>query len=212
MEEPKQDRSRRTLARLMEGAIEEFAAKPPRDVTIKDVVKRSRSSVGSFYARFDGKGELVSAVDNQLWHELEDRWGSLRQALADRSGDWDLHTDLLEGLATVFEPNASARLAVQLDLAWEGRPSKGGAVLESVRTGLVELLADWGHESAARDPAVAELLAGLVVQRLEAGAPPSGVLDHLATVLTAVLRAPSDRGSPFGRPLSEVADPFDVWG
>jgi AcrR family transcriptional regulator len=211
MEEPKQDRSRRTLARIMAGAIQEFASKPPRDVTIKDVVKRSRSSVGSFYARFDGKDDLLDAVDKRLWDDVEERWESLRSRASELDVDGDLESGLLGPLSAVFDPDASARRSIRLDLTWEGKESRASDVLEKIQRGIGAVLEDIADRRAAPDPGLRDVLAGFVVQTLESGESTPETVGHLATILASVLR-PQVPGGPSSQAISEVADPFDIWG
>ena len=51
---PKQARSRRTLERIVEASLEILAAEGPDSLTVHRVVEKAGSSVGSFYARFEG--------------------------------------------------------------------------------------------------------------------------------------------------------------
>ena len=66
---PKQARAERTLHRLLdaaEGLIEERGA---GDVPIPEIVRRARSSVGGFYARFRDKNELLRALEERFFQE-----------------------------------------------------------------------------------------------------------------------------------------------
>jgi AcrR family transcriptional regulator len=66
---PKQARAERTLHRLLdaaEGLIEERGA---GDVSIPEIVRRARSSVGGFYARFRDKNELLRALEERFFQE-----------------------------------------------------------------------------------------------------------------------------------------------
>lgn len=80
---PKQDRSRRTLDRLVRASLEILETEGPSGLTVQAVVARADSSVGSFYARFRGKDDLLEYLGERVWHEALDRWNG---ALASR--DW----------------------------------------------------------------------------------------------------------------------------
>ena len=59
---PQQDRSRKTLERLLDATEEIIRKKGIDAVTIPAVVQAARSSVGSFYARFPTKAALLSML------------------------------------------------------------------------------------------------------------------------------------------------------
>ncbi|HJU66233.1 MAG TPA: helix-turn-helix domain-containing protein [Gemmatimonadaceae bacterium] len=70
---PKQERSSRTLDRIVRAAEELLAQRPFEEITIADIVRRSRSSIGSFYARFDSKEALLPYLYDRYDRELRDR-------------------------------------------------------------------------------------------------------------------------------------------
>lgn len=74
---PQQARSRRTLERLEKAALELVSRDGPDSVTVAQVVARARSSVGSFYARFQGKDELFLHLAEGLRREALERWEAL---------------------------------------------------------------------------------------------------------------------------------------
>lgn len=74
---PQQARSRRTLERLEKAALELVARDGPDSVTVAQVVARARSSVGSFYARFQGKDELFVHLAEGLRRQALERWRAL---------------------------------------------------------------------------------------------------------------------------------------
>ncbi len=59
---PQQDRSRRTLERLLDATEEIIRAAGLDAVTIPAVTRAARSSVGSFYARFPDKASLLETL------------------------------------------------------------------------------------------------------------------------------------------------------
>ena len=89
---PKQDRSRRTLERIVAASLELLATEGPAGLTVHNVVERADSSVGSFYARFGGKDDLLDYLGERIWTEALGRWN---EALA--STDWTAYE--LAGLA-----------------------------------------------------------------------------------------------------------------
>ncbi|NNF27441.1 MAG: TetR/AcrR family transcriptional regulator [Gemmatimonadetes bacterium] len=79
---PKQKRSRKTLERILSAARHLMAEHGVDAVGVTEIVAAAESSVGSFYARFDGKEDLVRALHERLWDEALGRWeGGL--------GGWD---------------------------------------------------------------------------------------------------------------------------
>lgn len=70
---PKQARSQRTLYRLLDAAEQLINEKGLSDVSIPEIVRRARSSVGGFYARFRDKNELLRALEERFYGELERR-------------------------------------------------------------------------------------------------------------------------------------------
>ena len=53
------------------------------NATVAAIVKRAGASVGSFYARFAGKDDLIRYLQDRIWAEARDRWD---EAL--RKHDW----------------------------------------------------------------------------------------------------------------------------
>jgi len=71
--EPKQARSEKTLQRLLDAAEQLIAEKGHRAVSIPDIARRAKSSVGGFYARFRDKNELLRALEERHFLELSER-------------------------------------------------------------------------------------------------------------------------------------------
>ena len=74
---PKQERSERTLYRLLDAAEALIAEKGLAEVSIPEIVRRARSSVGGFYARFRDKNELLRALEERFYRELSARLDDL---------------------------------------------------------------------------------------------------------------------------------------
>lgn len=80
--EPQQERSRKTLERIVRAAREIIADEGVEAATVSRVVERADSSVGSFYARFEGKDDLLRYLEERVWTRARERW---EEALASRS-------------------------------------------------------------------------------------------------------------------------------
>ena len=70
---PKQQRSQRTLERLLDTAEALIEEKGPTEVSIPEIVLRAGSSVGGFYARFRDKNELLRALEDRFCARLDAR-------------------------------------------------------------------------------------------------------------------------------------------
>lgn len=76
---PKQARSEETLRRLLDAAEALIAEKGLADASIPEIVRRGRSSVGGFYARFRDKNALLRALEERFFVELDGRLEALAQ-------------------------------------------------------------------------------------------------------------------------------------
>ena len=74
VQSPKQARSKRTLERIARAALELIAEQGVEATTVAQIVSRAGSSVGSFYARFSGKDELVHYLEEKVWSDARARW------------------------------------------------------------------------------------------------------------------------------------------
>lgn len=71
---PRQERSRRTLARIARATEALLSERGPGAVTVQEVVARADTSVGAFYTRFGSKGDAVAYVRERSWEAARDRW------------------------------------------------------------------------------------------------------------------------------------------
>ena len=69
----KQLRSERTLMRLLDAAEELLEEKGLGGLSIPEIIRRAGSSVGGFYGRFRDKNELLRALEERHFRELEAR-------------------------------------------------------------------------------------------------------------------------------------------
>ena len=81
LREPRQDRSRRTLRRILEAGLYLLEHEGPEALTVTEITKRARTSVGSFYARFNGKDGLLRYMGERSLNEALQVWGQLREGL-----------------------------------------------------------------------------------------------------------------------------------
>lgn len=77
---PRQERSRRTLERIVDAALEIIAEEGVGGATVSAVVERAESSVGSFYARFEGKEDLLHYLEERVWRKARRRWEAARSS------------------------------------------------------------------------------------------------------------------------------------
>jgi len=74
---PKQARSERTLLRLLDAAEALIVEQGLAGLSIPEVVRRAGSSVGGFYARFRDKNELLRALEERFFLEVQSRLDAL---------------------------------------------------------------------------------------------------------------------------------------
>jgi AcrR family transcriptional regulator len=60
------ERGRRTLARLLDAAVAEFTEHSYHGARVARVAKRARTSHGTFYVYFEGKNDLLLAMQEEL--------------------------------------------------------------------------------------------------------------------------------------------------
>ena len=68
---PKQHRSRQTLQRITRAALELIGQNGVEGTTVGAITRRAGSSVGSVYARFDGKSDLLHYLDERIWETVQ---------------------------------------------------------------------------------------------------------------------------------------------
>ena len=123
---PRQDRSRRTLERIEQATLALIAEGGVEAATVQDIVKRARSSVGSIYARFDGKEDLLLHLEGRIWREARVRFD---EALDERDFDGISLTGILEPLVQLVlqSHREDARQRRSLDIR-PGSPEQGAGM------------------------------------------------------------------------------------
>jgi AcrR family transcriptional regulator len=82
---PRQDRSRRTLEAILEATEKLLEKRPFEEISIAEIVLKSGSSTGSFYARFPTKEALLPALYDRYHTGLPERVARLRSVLERRN-------------------------------------------------------------------------------------------------------------------------------
>jgi AcrR family transcriptional regulator len=81
---PVQIRSKRTLDRLIKATTELLQDRPLSDITVTDITSRARCSVGSFYARFASKDDLLPFIYERYDEQLQERLPALLRTAPER--------------------------------------------------------------------------------------------------------------------------------
>lgn len=215
---PRQERSRRTLERIVRAALEIIEEEGVQGVTVSAVVERAGSSVGSFYARFEGKEDLLYYLEERVWREARVRWEEAR-----RGRSWDaldlegVVRSVVELLVRIHQEDAGTRRALGRDAVGESLGEEArrfhALLAEEVRDLLLLRRDSIRHPSPARAATVAYGWAvGGIRELLRMGErggevlDPDGVADEVTRGLVAYLS-----GSVEGPEEAGEVEFFDVW-
>ena len=210
---PKQTRSRRTLERIVQAALSILDEQGPAGLTVQAVVARAESSVGSFYARFKGKSDLLDYLGERVWQEALERWS---EALASR--DWfalELRELAAGSVGLLFDAQRSrASYLRALDRAARGNDDAYSAFRKRLLNGISELLLARRDEIDHLQPELAVRLGLLAVLGVvDAEDPTSGkalprpvIVKEATDLLLGYLVPAGPPGS------SEGVEFFDIWG
>ena len=205
---PKQHRSRRTLQRIARSALELIAQNGVEGTTVGDIARRAGSSVGSFYARFDGKGDLLLYLDEHIWETVEQRWS---QAFAAGFSDHSID-QLVRGLARLYADldlvHRGARDAIGQALRGPGAGPSDAAlrIRTRIREDSARLLLEKRDGIAHSDPTLA---VETVCRTLETAASvfePASLQDLCAAMVQHLV---GDR--PASPSAEESVEFFDIW-
>ena len=94
----KQERSRKTQARILEATARLLEAMPFERITVRTIVAEAETSIGSFYARFRDKDALLPVLFAQDEARLDRRLARLR----DQVGVADSLTEIADLIADHF--------------------------------------------------------------------------------------------------------------
>ena len=79
--QPVQDRSRRTLAALLDATESLLEERRFEQISVAEIILKAGVSTGSFYARFSGKDALLPALYARYHADLPERLAQVRQML-----------------------------------------------------------------------------------------------------------------------------------
>jgi len=210
---PKQTRSRRTLERIVSASLAILDEEGPAGLTVQAVVERADSSVGSFYARFKGKSDLLDYLGARVWQEALKRWN---EALASR--DWsglELSELAAGSVGLLYDAQRSRSSYLRaLDRAVSGSEDAYTAFRKQLLDGISNLLLARREEIDHLRPELAVRLGLLAVlgvidtEEAANGEPlPRSVLVKEATDLLLGYLAPAGPAAS-----AEGVDFFDIWG
>lgn len=211
---PKQSRSRRTLERIVRASLAILDEAGPDGLRVQAIVARAGSSVGSFYARFDGKDELLEYLGERVWREAAERWD---QALA--SQEWrglDLRS-VVEGAVRLLSEAGRSRASSlrALERTPGARDDAYRAFHAHVLRGVEGLLLERVDEITHPDPPVAvpvALRGALAVLDAPPGSPLSDVADDRRVEESSRLVLAYLTGDAGGASSRGDVDFFDIWG
>lgn len=149
---PRQERSRKTLERIAGAALELFAERGVEATSVHEIVERADSSVGSFYARFDGKESLVRFLEERVWARARERWDrALEEGVWDERSLEEVVRGLVASLAALQEADAAQRGALRQHARSRGEPDpEEPAFHRHVEAGVRRLLLE--RREAIRHP------------------------------------------------------------
>lgn len=156
---PLQARSRETHRRILEAAGELLKTKTFAALTVADIVGRSRSSVGAFYARFSDKDALLDHLDGLCAGEVA------------AAGEEPPNAEKLEARVSgaigfyvgLFRKRAGLIRALRLRERERKRTEFSRRLRESVKTHLVEPVLAARRRVGHPDPHLGAILGSLMV-------------------------------------------------
>jgi len=214
---PQQARSRRTLERIVRAALGILESEGPDGLTVQAVVARAESSIGSFYARFAGKDELLEYLGERVWDEARDRW---QAGLEDRTWAGLPVEAVAEGAIRLLADAQRSRATYLKALDRMGAGGRDGyaSFRRYILRGLADLLLERRAEIQHPDPDFAVRLGLAAVSgAVEAGDPYTGdpfererLVREGQKLLMGYLTGRTDTEED-GEEEEDV-DFFDVWG
>lgn len=98
---PVQSRSRETLQRIYAAAESLMEETPFEKITVQQIVKRARTTTGSFYARFEDKDALLEALHAQHVSDMVELLHTRLMALPNDATELQVET-IVEMIGSVF--------------------------------------------------------------------------------------------------------------
>lgn len=174
---PKQARSEESLQRLLDAAESLLSERPLGEVSIADIARRARSSVGGFYARFRDKDELLLALHERFVRDLEQRFLVIEKQAEEHAALNELLRPSLQMLVDVYRARRALLVAFASRTAENRRLHQAGLRFRNeVIARFTRLLLRFRDEMSHPDPELSAELAiqialGFMEQTLNAGRP-----------------------------------------
>ena len=112
---PVQTRSEQTLKRLLDATTHLLNDRSFEKLTVQEIVREASSSVGSFYARFDGKEAVLQALHERY---VAESWPTTDASLAPEAWQAVPLRQILEGLCSFL-----------VEFTWDNRGLKRALVI-----------------------------------------------------------------------------------
>ena len=211
---PKQLRSRRTLERIVAASLELLETEGLTGLTVHKVVAKAGSSVGSFYARFDGKEDLLDYLGERVWTEALERW-----EVALETRDWSTLSldEVVEGSVGLLIDAQRSRSDYLKALDWaSGRQNDAYERFRGeLLLGLGRLLLGQRKSITHPDPELAiriglRAILGTLDAEIRATEDRLDRESLAAEARTLLLGYLTGNASPAAQPIG--VDFFDVWG
>ena len=71
---PRQARSRASFDRMVTSAMDLIAEEGLEGATVQEILSRSGTGAGTFYARFDSRDALLAYLATRFWEDAQDGW------------------------------------------------------------------------------------------------------------------------------------------
>ncbi len=71
---PRQARSRASFDRIVTSAMDLIAEEGLEGATVQEILSRSGTGAGTFYARFDSRDALLAYLATRFWEDAQDGW------------------------------------------------------------------------------------------------------------------------------------------
>jgi AcrR family transcriptional regulator len=213
---PCQQRSRDSLERILKTAEALIRTKGFEALTVAEVVRRSETSIGTFYARFIDKTALLHAVQERV-HGREE--AQIRERVGKVSWDALSLEETVRGLVDIKRAvtKGNERLLEAFVVHGATDPvvrQRGYRYKASVENLEVEVLMRHAAQIGHQDPESAARVASRLwqaaqeeqVQRSQSGVTSPGavpqdlLMQKLAEVVIAYLRSPDISGAPLSEP------------
>ena len=216
---PKQTRSKKTLERILASARALMSTAGVDAVGITQIVAQANSSVGSFYARFDGKEDLVRHLHGRLWEEAHARWEAGLVQWDPSSSARDRLGLLVKLIQDALAPDQHLRGSVTQVLAEDGRAAQESFDRRVIQDGLNRLAQDDGirHPTPATCiPLGIRIVLSMIRDHPEVirPGPEANSMPGLTDELAAALRGYWGVGRVVqveGAVPDEVMEYFDIW-